>query len=470
MRFSLLKTACILFVLCFATVTGSFAQSSSATATLVNFYGASVAYPTGPLIQGLDGNLYGTAAGNDPIGYSGEFFRLTPAGSMTPFVIFDSSTLFYSSAFLSTLGADGNFYGTSYWGGPNNVGTVFQMTPGGQLTTLYDNFCSLDCSGPGTPWQGLIQASDGNLYGTTMVSMPQVSAAIFKVTPAGILTTLYTFAPIGVTSGGPLVEGMNGNFFGTDTAGIGGDVFTVTSEGEFAVLHSFCTATSCPDGALPGSLVQAADGNLYGTTESSVFRMSPRGMLKTIYHFCIWERCPDGRRPYSVILGSDGNLYGITAFGGANNIGTIFKITPDGALTTLYSFKASDGVMPTQLIQATNGVFYGVMTEAEGGYCCGSIYSLSVGLPPFVKTLPTIGSVGATVIILGNDLTSASSVTFNGIPAEFSVVSDTEITATVPTGATTGGVEVTISNGTLKSNVSFQIGLTSTGTVGWFQN
>jgi hypothetical protein len=112
-------------------------------------------------------------------------------------------------------------------------------------------------------------------------------------------------------------------------------------------------------------------------------------------------------------------------------------------------------------VQDTNGTFYGTtINGGSSGNCyqgCGTVFSLSLGLGPFVETRPTVGKVGTAVIILGTDLTGATGVSFNGTAATFKVVSSTEITTTVPTGATTATVTVTTPNGTLKSNVAFRV-------------
>jgi uncharacterized repeat protein (TIGR03803 family) len=165
------------------------------------------------------------------------------------------------------------------------------------------------------------------------------------------------------------------------------------------------------------------------------------------------------------------NLYGTTIEGGANNscdahgvvgCGTIFEITSEGKVTVLHSFNATGGEAPYgRLVQATNGTFYGTTegggtsSNCSGG--CGTVFSLSVGLGPFVETIPASGKVGTKVTILGNSLTGATHVTFNGKAATFKVVSSTEITTTVPKGATTGKVSVKTPSRTLTSNVSFRV-------------
>jgi len=166
----------------------------------------------------------------------------------------------------------------------------------------------------------------------------------------------------------------------------------------------------------------------------------------------------DGDYPVEVpVQATNGNLYGTTTYGGANGDGTIFKITPGGTLTTVYNFDYPGGEESLGgLVQATNGTFYGT-TTGGGANNYGTIFSLNLSLGPLVETLPTSGKVGAPVMILGTNLTGATSVTFNGTAAVFKVVSSSEITTTVPSGAITGEVEVVTPRGTLSSNVSFRV-------------
>jgi uncharacterized repeat protein (TIGR03803 family) len=210
-------------------------------------------------------------------------------------------------------------------------------------------------------------------------------------------------------------------------------------------LYSFCSQVLCPDGDQPtGALVQT-NGDFYGTTSyggahgsyaGTVFKITPNGILTTLYSFCHIVGCADGRQPYAgLIQGTDGDFYGTTSVGGANSEGTVFEITPTGMLTTLHSFDGTDGGDPVAaLVQDTNGMFYGT-TVSGGGVGDGTVFSLSVALGPFVETDPISGNVGAAVNILGTDLTGATKVTFHGIAATFIAVSNSEITTTVPTGA-----------------------------------
>jgi len=249
-----------------------------------------------------------------------------------------------------------------------------------------------------------------------------------------------------------------------------GTVFRITPSGTLTTLHSFCSQSGCPDGEFPQTgLVQATNGNLYGTTiiggaygSGTIFEITPSGALSTLYNVCSQGGCPDGNYLYAgLIQATDGNLYGVMEIGGANNGGTIFKITPSGTLTTIHSFcsqpACADGQYPAAgLAQDTNGNLYG--TTADGGANGdGTVFSLSVGLGPFVETQPTATKVGATVNILGTNLTGATSVNFNGKAATFTVMSSSEITTTVPAGATTGEVQVVTPSGMLLSNVSFRV-------------
>jgi uncharacterized repeat protein (TIGR03803 family) len=232
----------------------------------------------------------------------------------------------------------------------------------------------------------------------------------------------------------------------------------MTPGGALTTLHSF----DGTDGAGPmAGLVQGTDGDFYGTSEEggtnfdgTVFQITPGGALTTLQSF----DGTDGADPEApVVQGADGSLYGTTDFGGAHNDGAVFKITSGGTPTTLHSFDGNDGQeVFGGLVQATNGTFYGT-TEAGGAAGNGTIFSLAVGLGPFVETLPTSGKVGAAVTILGTNLTGATSVSFNGTAAAFTVVSSSEITTNVPAGASTGKVEVVTPGGTLSSNTAFRV-------------
>jgi uncharacterized repeat protein (TIGR03803 family) len=291
-------------------------------------------------------------------------------------------------------GADGNFYGTTYLGGSNGDGTVFKMSPSGALTTLH-NFGGVDGS---QPLAGLAAGSDGNFYGTTNLGGSHNAGSVFKISPSGEFTTLHSFCSKtgcadGQNSYAGLIQASDGNLYGTTlSGGFHGDgtVFKITKGGTFSTLYSFCSKSGCADGEFPQTgLVQASNGNLYGTTilggadgSGTIFELSLSGALTTLYSACSQSGCPDGNYLYApLIQAKDGNLYGTMQIGGARNSGTIFKITLSGTLTALYSFcsqpACADGQYPAAgLVQATNGNLYG--TTADGGsHGDGTVFNIA---------------------------------------------------------------------------------------------
>ncbi len=270
----------------------------------------------------------------------------------------------------------------------------------------------------------------------------------------GLFTTLYNFDKADGYPYAGLVLGTDGNFYGTTS---GNTIFRITPQGELTVLYTFCLQPGCPDGEAPlAGLVRGKDGNFYGTTTEggtdnggTVFKITPAGQLTTLYEFGYFAFASG-----TLIHATDGNLYGTTSRGGD---GTIFQITPDGSLTTLYEFNGSDGAYPAGgLLQDTNGIFYG--TTSEGGkFNAGTVFSLSIGLSPFVSFVRDPARVGQRFGILGQGLTGTTAVSLNGTSASFTVKSDTFILANVPSGATTGYVTVTTPGGTLTSNKPFVV-------------
>jgi uncharacterized repeat protein (TIGR03803 family) len=280
------------------------------------------------------------------------------------------------------------------------------------------------------------------------------------------------------------MQGGDGDLYGTTSEGgpvcqgVGcGTVFRVSQNGALKTLANFDGA----DGLFPmAGLTHTANEYTYGVTQEggvggmcnleegcgTVFEITPAGALKTLYNFCMQGgyRCSDGAFPFgNLIQGTDGNLYGTTQEGGNTeyNYGTVFRVTPGGILTILYNFCSlsgcADGFFPEGgLVQGTDGKLYG-STVKGGTNDYGTLFSLSIGLSPFVKTQPTSRVAGASVQILGMNLLGATSVTFNGTAATFTVVSRSLITTTVPIGATTGTVQVVTPGGTLSSNVPFTV-------------
>ncbi len=485
---------CVVLVFCVVGVICAPAQTFNSLLSFDEANGNGPRY--GALVQGANGNFYGTTEYGGA-NLNGEVFEITASGMLTTLHSFCGEANCagglqpYAAPVLAT---NGNFYGTTWNGGANAQGVVYEITPAGKYSVLY-TFCSrTNCADGGQPYAAPIQASNGNLYGTASSGGANNQGVVYEITSAGKYTPLYSFCSLTNCADGAaplagLVQAANGDFYGTtwsDGAGAAGTVFEITSTGKLTTLHSFCDeGVPCTDGANPSAaLVQAANGNFYGTTQNggdgeygaggTVFEITAAGKLTTLYTFCSLPDCADGYFPSGALVqATSGDFYGTTGDGGAAGEGpngTVFEITAKGKLTTLYNFCSqagcTDGAVPLAgLLQATNGTFYGVTnqggTYSNAEYCsnaCGTVFSLSAGLGPFVKTLPTSGKVGATVIILGNDLTGASAVRFGGTAATFTVESSTEIKATVPSGATTGTVDVTTSSGSaLASNLSFRV-------------
>ena len=489
------KTTWASLFLCAAIAVPASAQKVT---TLVDFEAADGGSPQAPLVQGRDGNFYGEAGGGDGSCHCGTLFKLTPTGSLTVIHNFTGQSEGSYPRGGLILGTDGNFYGTTLQGGTYNYGTFFKVTPTGQVTTIY-TFSNQGKDGY-NPRSGVIQGRDGAFYGTTFDGGANECndmncGTIFKITPDGTLTTLHNFDfSEGTNPSGGLIQGADGAFYGT--ALYGGDpkcyvayeqdgcgvVFKMDFQGNVTVVHQF----EMYDGADPVSLIQGNDGNLYGMTSfggnldcdspdgcGTVFRIRPNGKLSTIHKF---NGARDGGFPTGqLIQATDGSLYGAAEWSGNNPCsapnghpcGTVFRVVPGGTFSTLYSFCEQPGCADGSwaqgsLIQDTNGLLYGTTFEGGDqtcapGFGCGTVFTLDMGLGPFVSFVRNYGRVGQTGGILGQGFNGTTSVTLNGVPASFNVISDTYLVATVPPGAITGYVTVTTPSGTLTSNKPFVV-------------
>jgi uncharacterized repeat protein (TIGR03803 family) len=358
-----------------------------------NFYGTTFR-------GGLAGCANG-AATSDPFYIGcGTVFKITPTGEETVLHLFAAAPADGANPEFVIQGKDGNFYGTTATGGANNLGTVFKLTPEGVETILYSFAGGSDGAGA----QGLVQGSDGNFYGTTAGGGVNNSGTVFRLTPGGVETILYSFSgtsyagPDGANPIGQLVQGSDGNFYGVTALGglpspvvhnttTCGTVFKVTPEGVETILHRF----SGPDGQGPNGLIQGSDGNFYGTTDGAnttfgtVFKITPEGAETTLYTFNPAVG-GDGAFPAAGLAqGSDGNFYGTTSGGGKNEGGTMFQLTPAGVETVLYSFPNTSGTFEgnqlpgaepdTNLVQGSDGNFYGG-TVQNGAYNRGYFFKL----------------------------------------------------------------------------------------------
>src|ERR1017187_9835538 len=331
----------LLFLLITLSPLGGCPDSTSA-ATLTTLYsflgGADGGQPQAALVQGTDSNFYGTtfAGGLNELG---AVFTINAEGSLTTLYSFNGNVFGgYDGAQPQAAlvqGVDGNLYGTTSAGGllSSDAGTVFTITPQGTYTTLYRFSGGSDGA---QPHGALVQGTDTNFYGTAFAGGTNGMGVVFKITPAGALRTIWQFSgnPDGANPMAGLVLGTNGIFYGTTYNGGAsgtGTVFSITPSGTLTILYAF---TGGSDGANPaGSLVLGGNNRFYGTTfgggagTGTVFRISTGGGLANLYAFTGGN---DGGFPEAgLIMGSDGNFYGTTSTNGAYGAGTVFKITPD---------------------------------------------------------------------------------------------------------------------------------------------
>jgi uncharacterized repeat protein (TIGR03803 family) len=420
-----LKTS---FLVCVFSAVAVIASPAQTLTTLISFNGPDGDNPYAGLVLGTDGNLYGTTYQGGANGnYQGTVFKISPQSPYTlttlhTFLGYPTDGSFPYAGLVQ--GTDGFFYGTTVNGGTSNnctngCGTVFKISPDGSQYSVLHSFTNADGSIPeGT----LIQATDGDFYGTTFYGgagnncadfQPSGCGTVFKISPQSpyTLTTVHSFNfSDGYTPEAGLVQATNGNFYGTTSQGVTsgqtcgygcGTVFEMIPQSPYTVttLHVFQGS----DGFFPGApLIQGGDLNLYGTTArggannncffggcGTVFRISPQSP----YTLTTVSLTPaTGSLPTAMLLqDTDRNFYGSTALDGGNSGGGIFKLTESLTLTPVYSFCAlpncADGSSPSWLAES-NGLFYGT-TFSGGAFSAGTVFSLEVGLGPAVSLSPT---------------------------------------------------------------------------------
>lgn len=361
--------------------------------------------PWGGLVLGPDSNFYGmTKKGGSTQNYAGSIFRITPEGVFTSLVSFSFNGATNSGRYPVgdlTVGPDGNLYGMTTEGGSLNLnhGTIFKVTLAGELTTLVEFTGYSGASKGGNPRGSLALGPDGNFYGTTQEGGEDNVGTVFKVTPAGVLTTLLestTFTK-GVTSTGGYPQGgicaaSDGSLYGTTFFGGEenfGTIFKLDASGNRTTLIHFTGTGGMNRGSNPPSgLVLGSDGNFYGTTQNggandlgTIFKLTPEGVLSTLVEFTGNGATNKGSHPYGrLTLAPDGNLYGMANEGGDNNFGTIFRMTQTGELTTLLHFDASaggSGAWPLgHLTVGPDGHLYG-MANSGGANDHGTIFRIT---------------------------------------------------------------------------------------------
>ena len=290
---------------------------------------------------------------------------------------------------------DGNYYGTTYYGGAyGSFGTVYQITSTGSFTSLH-SFSATEGYNP----SGLIVGKDGYLYGTTATGGAYSFGTVFKISTTGVLTKLHDFTggADGAGNGAALALGADGNYYGTTVGGTNGlgTIFKITRTGVLTTLHTF---GAVPDGALPRSgLIRATNGNFYGTTSQggagdcqgntgtigcgTVYQVTTTGVVTVLHSFFYTDE--SGIYPWAgVVQGKDGLLYGSAAVGGWGG-GGLFKISTTGTFTLLAKFGIGfsgqrPGAYPyASMTQGADGYFYGVTQYTDPYSLGGTLFKIS---------------------------------------------------------------------------------------------
>ncbi len=414
------------------------ATSAGVVTVLHTFTGGANGSGSGfPPTQGSDGNFYGTSSTTS--GATPLIFQLTPAGGFKILHSLSNADGYDGGSPLQAT--DGNFYGVGQLGGANNCGTFYKVTKTGVYKVLH----SFTCTDGKTPFTQPVQAADGNFYGITFMGGTTNDGVIYKVTTAGKLTVLHNLksATDGSQSQAGLTLATDGNLYGTAYTGgpTGyGTIFKVTTAGVFTVLHSFDGSTDIY-GDFPGSnLTQHTNGLFYGDTY-----LGPGNGTGVFYSLNV------GLAPFAKLAAASG-VQGATIGIFGQGFLSATSVTFGGVATTFT--KAGDNYLTAKVpVGAPTGSVVVVMPK--GNLTSSQIFSVT---PTVASFTPTSGKVGTVVTITGTGLAQTTKVTFHSAKdATFTVKSDRQITATVPTGATTGTIIVTTKGGTATSKTSFTV-------------
>lgn len=408
------------------------------------------------LAQGEDGVLYSTLASGTSESLDGTVTNYMPGGGFSVLYRFGGADGMGPQSGL-TLGFDGDFYGTTTNGGVHGDGTVFRLASG-SVTPLYSFANGSDGA---SPWAPPVQTPDGNLYGVTYNGATPGTA--YKLAPNGTFSVIATLPS---KTQAPLVMNVDGNFYGTTQYGGDsnrGTVFRLSTAGKLKLIHSFDPSV---EGGTPiGPVMIAADGNFYGTTSGGgqysqgiVYQLAPGGGYKVIHDFQLLE---GSGSTAGLVQGSDGYLYSVMPSGGSKGYGTLYRVNTSGTkFQVLHQFNYKEGAYPSATpTLATNGTIYGFTAKGGNGEngASGVLFGFTHGLKPFVSLQLWAGAAGTQVGILGQGFSSATGVEFGSVAANYTVVSDTYMVATVPIGAKTGKVTVFEPGGNLATLRKFKV-------------
>jgi uncharacterized repeat protein (TIGR03803 family) len=420
------------------------------------------------LVEGADGNFYGvTASGGTGLNAQGTIFKITPSGQLSVIYSFaelpDGSLPFGASPEIVIEGTDGFLYGTTLVDGAFGQGTVFKLSKSGVIKDLHD-FCGTQTCTDGANPGFLTQGLDGNFYGDTGPN-PVPTSILYRLSPGGTFKVLHTFDTKNQKDGTGtfrFMQATDGNFYGATVAGEQNVPFNTVFRfnpvtNAYTILHGF----NWPNIAQSG-LVQASNGQLFGLlTNSILYQISTAGTYHKIGPLSSTQFA-DGH----IQQASDGNLWGDFQGGDCSDRGIVFAATTAGSVLQSLVFNCTtDGQQLGSMFQAADGKFYGVTfgsgVATTDSITNGTIWRVDAGLPKpspsVVNFAPATGAVGTKVLLQGAHLVGTTAVTFNGVKAAFTLLSANYISVIVPSGAMSGKIGVTNAGGTTKTSKTFTV-------------
>lgn len=405
-------------------------------------------FPFGVPVQANDGNYYGTTK-NCGSSNEGMAYKVTAAGTFTSIHSFTGAATDSAQPTGSLiLGADGNLWGTGYQGGSAGLGNVFKMTTAGAVTSVF-SFTSASTQGQ-LPYAGVVLGKDGNYYGVAQQGGANLQGTIFKLTPGGAFTLLHNFnlsADNGAYPAVPLALGNDGNLYGIGSDCISGgcgnaDMFEITTKGTFTNLFNFVNYGG-NNNSLPFTPLQAATSGTFYTT-------TMQGQSSTNEHGGTVVTLTNGQKAFARALTLSGKVGSSVGFLGQNfAAATVVKFGGVSAVTKLVGAGYVTATVPAGAL-STNP------TVTTGSTVLTALYAFKV-TPTLTSFTPPSGPVGTLVTLNGTGLTQTTAVTFNNTAAAFTVVSDSQVTATVPAGATTGKIKITTAGGSVTSSTNFTV-------------
>ena len=421
------------------------------------------------LIESPDGNFYGTAVGGGiGLNAQGTVFKMTPSGEVSVIYSFaeeQNGLLPYGSAPNSIVeGTDGFLYGVATFNGPLGLGVAFKLSKSGTIVDLHDFCADFECSDGAYP-AFMTLALDGNFYGATGPSSPPANV-LFRLSPTGTFKVVHVFeapkTPLDGSGAFGLVQAPNGDFYSTTVAGEQNMPFNtvfrfIPTSGAYKILHDFDFTDYAAS-----NLAQTASGELFGLqVNSELYEISTAGKYQAMGPLSSTQYLDGG-----ILIGSDGNLWGTFQGGDCGDQGMVFAATTTGTVLQNIIFDCSTvGESLGSMIQAADGKFYGVTAGNGGvsqtGLTNGTIWTLDAGLPApsptIVNFAPARGGAGTNFVLQGQHFVGTTSVSVDGVNAAFQVLTVNYISVTVPAGAKTGKIAVTNAGGTAKSTKSFKV-------------